>query len=65
MAYKIYKISDCTTVDYAAEELKKYLRMMLPECGDIDIAQVASVADDPCYVRLECKIGYKLFHGGN
>ena len=39
MAYKIYKISDCTTVDYAAEELKKYLRMMMPECGDIDIAR--------------------------
>ena len=37
MAYKIYKITDCTTVDYAAEELKKYLRMMMPECGDIDI----------------------------
>ena len=39
MAYKIYKITDCTTVDYAAEELKKYLRMMMPECGDIDIAR--------------------------
>ena len=25
------------TVDYAAEELKKYLRMMMPECGDIEI----------------------------
>ena len=37
MIYKIYKITDCMTVDYAAEELKKYLRMMMPECGDIDI----------------------------
>ena len=37
MAYKIYKITDCVTVDYAAEELKKYMRMMMPECGDIDI----------------------------
>ena len=37
MAYKIYKISDNATVDYAAEELKKYLRMMMPECGNVDI----------------------------
>ena len=37
MTYKIYKLTDNITVDYAAEELKKYLRMMMPECGDIDI----------------------------
>ena len=37
MAYKIYKITDCGPVDYAAEELKKYLRMMMPEAGDIKI----------------------------
>ena len=37
MAYKIYKITDCAPVDYAAEELKKYIRMMMPECGDIKI----------------------------
>ncbi len=37
MAYKIYKITDCGPIDYAAEELKKYLRMMMPECGDIKI----------------------------
>ena len=24
-------------IDYAAEELKKYLRMMMPECGEITI----------------------------
>ena len=35
---KINKISSSTTVDFAAEELKKYLRMMMPECGDIRIA---------------------------
>ena len=39
MTYKIYKITDCTPVDYAAEELKKYLRMMMPECGDIYISR--------------------------
>ena len=37
MAYKIYKITDCAPVDYAAEELKKYLRMMMPECGEVKI----------------------------
>ena len=35
--YKIYKISSFGAVDYAAEELRKYLRMMMPECGNIDI----------------------------
>ncbi len=35
--YIINKISSNSTVDYAAEELKKYLRMMMPECGDVKI----------------------------
>ena len=29
--YRIYKITSHPTVDFAAEELKKYLRMMMPE----------------------------------
>ena len=33
----IYKITPNTVVDFAAEELKKYLRMMMPEAGDIAI----------------------------
>ena len=36
--YCIYKIRSNPTVDYAAEELKKYLRMMMPRCGEITIA---------------------------
>ena len=35
--YHIYKIASNTVVDFAAEELKKYLRMMMPRCGDITI----------------------------
>ena len=35
---KINKITANNVVDYAAEELKKYLRMMMPEGGDIKIA---------------------------
>ena len=35
--YRIYKINDSTVVDFAAEELKKYMRMMMPECGEIVI----------------------------
>lgn len=34
----INKVTSNTTVDYAAEELKKYLRMMMPEGGDVQIA---------------------------
>lgn len=35
--YRIYKITSNPVVDFAAEELKKYLRMMMPECGEIFI----------------------------
>ncbi len=35
--YKIYKITAHTTIDFAAEELKKYLRMMMPRCGEISV----------------------------
>ena len=35
--FKINKVRANHVVDFAAEELKKYLRMMMPESGDIDI----------------------------
>ncbi len=35
--YRIYKVRICAPIDYAAEELKKYLRMMMPEAGDVTI----------------------------
>ena len=34
---KIYKLRLCDPIDHAAQELKKYLRMMMPECGEIFI----------------------------
>ncbi len=36
--YTINKITANNVVDFAAEELKKYMRMMMPRCGEIDIA---------------------------
>ena len=36
--YNIYKITSSPVVDFAAEELKKYMRMMMPRCGEISIA---------------------------
>ena len=36
--YRIYKIASNPVVDFAAEELKKYLRMMMPRCGEIIIS---------------------------
>ena len=35
--YTISKTSLHSAIDFAAEELKKYLRMMMPECGNIEI----------------------------
>ena len=34
----IKKLRADHVLDFAAEELKKYLRMMMPECGEIDIS---------------------------
>ncbi|MBR2722481.1 MAG: DUF4838 domain-containing protein [Clostridia bacterium] len=41
----IYKITSDTVVDFAAEELKKYLRMMMTEGGDIKIAYDPAATD--------------------
>lgn len=35
--FHIFKITANHVIDFAAEELKKYLRMMMPRCGEIDI----------------------------
>ena len=47
--YKIYKTTLCSPVDYAAEELKKYLQMMMPPCGDV-----------PVKYDTEAKEGFRL-----
>ncbi len=47
--YVINKISSFSAVDYAAEELRKYLRMMMPDGGSVDIRY------DP-----EAKDGFRL-----
>ncbi len=36
--FYIYKISDAEAIDFAASELRKYLRMMRPEAGDVRIS---------------------------
>ena len=36
--YCIYKITAHPVVDFAAQELKKYLRMLMPRCGEIPIS---------------------------
>ena len=43
--YAINKISSYSAVDYAAEELRKYLRMMMPECGNIEIKYAPDAKD--------------------
>ena len=43
--YRILKITSHTTVDFAAEELKKYLRMMMPRCGEIPVAYTPDAQD--------------------
>lgn len=42
---KINKITSSSPIDYAAEELRKYLRMMMPECGNIDIKYAPDAKD--------------------
>lgn len=43
--FKINKITSSPVVDYAAEELKKYLRMMMPDAGEIIIKYAPNAAD--------------------
>lgn len=43
--YQIKKVRLNNTVDFAAEELKKYLRMMMPTCGEIDIVYEPEAKD--------------------
>ena len=41
----INKITSDSVVDYAAEELKKYLRMMMPEAGEVKISYAPLATD--------------------
>jgi len=43
--YSIYKITSNPVVDFAAEELKKYLRMMMPRCGEITVSYNPNARD--------------------
>ena len=43
--YKINKITSNPVVDFAAEELKKYLRMMMPRAGEIIIEYIPDAKD--------------------
>ena len=43
--YVINKLTSHSAVDYAAEELRKYLRMMMPECGNIEIKYAPEAKD--------------------
>lgn len=45
--YIINKITFNSVIDYAAEELKKYLRMMMPEGGDVKI--VSGETSEECF----------------
>ena len=43
--YTISKTSSHSAIDFAAEELRKYLRMMMPDCGNIDIRYDTGATD--------------------
>ena len=45
MMYSINKITSHPVVDFAAEELKKYLRMMMPYCNEITIRYAPDAQD--------------------
>ena len=43
--FRIYKTSLSSPVDYAAEELRKYIRMMMPEDGNLEISYDPNAKD--------------------
>ena len=60
--YKIFKYTEHPTVDFAAEELKKYLRMMMPRCGEITVC--SEERDGDGFVLALCSdIGIALPEG--
>jgi len=42
---RIYKSHDNSTVNFAADELKKYLKMMMPDCGEVLILRSSGETD--------------------
>ncbi len=60
----INKLISNPTVDFAAEELKKYLRMMMPEGGDIKIT-LDPLAKDGFRLGLMENFGLPLLEGEN
>lgn len=52
MRYQILKRTDHPTVDFAASELKKYLRMMMPRCGEIAILRDGAGEEGLVTLRL-------------
>ena len=36
--FYIKKLRADHVIDFAAEELKKYMRMMMPDCGEVEIS---------------------------
>lgn len=43
--FQIVKMRADHVIDFAAEEFKKYFRMMMPECGDLDIIYKPDATD--------------------
>lgn len=43
--YRIYTVNANETVDFAAQELKKYLRMMMPRCGNVPVSLCPDATD--------------------
>ena len=58
----INKLVSHATVDFAAEELKKYLRMMMPEGGDVNIT-LDPLAKDGFRLGLMENFGLPLLEG--
>ena len=54
--YKIYFVNTHPTVDFAAQELKKYLRMMMPRCGEIKV-EYSAIAEDGFRIGLMSDFG--------
>nr|MBQ4319571.1 DUF4838 domain-containing protein [Clostridia bacterium] len=57
--FTINKITSHTTVDFAAEELKKYLRMMMPRRGEMPVAY-APLAQDGFRLGLMSDFGLDI-----
>lgn len=58
--YRIFKITAHTTIAFSAGELKKYLRMMMPRCGEIPVKYAPVIKENKKQYYRASSVAWQL-----